>query len=242
MKQQNSPISADIADTFSRWRQDYEQQLILLVYRGYLAMCRSEEDPKEVSVQERAITQDLSGFIQDQLSGLEPFRFFHSPSEFESQKTKKAKPPEYDMGFISREKHDGIRIVWPLEAKRLKDANDLKDYVKTINDRFLTSTYAPFLASGAMVGYLFRGLPLDVLQNLSKGLGTPVHDIGIDIAPCKHGVSDHTRRILPKVKLSRSFTCHHIIVPFGESITAAANPKSVQTSIWKKRVKIGRHS
>jgi hypothetical protein len=170
---------------------------------------------------ERSVTQLLEGYIQEIMSGDEPFRVQHGPYEHESRLPAPAQPPQYDVAFYLVA---NPRIMWPLEAKILRGDRDLADYLMDLRGQFLTCRYAPFSSEAAMLGYLLRGTPTLVFDGIAKG------------APCAleahpqfpdrpHRISRHSRHVPEGKRYPKEFTCHHLVMllkPTSSARTAVA--------------------
>ena len=157
---------------------------------------------------ERSITQLLEPCIQQHLSGNEPFFLQHAPYEMATRKPAPAQPPQYDMAFVFRQNR---RIMWPLEAKVLRNDRAVASYVREIRDNFLTGRYAPFVDGGAMLGYLLNGSPRNVIQELSQRLGCKLKEFG-ELSSARHRVSDHVRKLSGEGFSSGRFQCHHLVL------------------------------
>lgn len=159
---------------------------------------------------ERGLTRLLYFALDDLLTGDEPFRLLHEAPEDESRKRPPARPRAYDIAFAMRV---NPRIMWPLEAKVLPTAATLADYIQTLNQRFLSGDYAPFVSEGAMVGYLFSGSADDVFTSISKMLHVRL------AKPSRwktrsHRFSAHTRRVPRGKPYPVRFRCHHLMMAF----------------------------
>jgi hypothetical protein len=140
------------------WNPDAITILIKLVWEGYdllvsevLSQINCDEAKEQL---ERSLTQSLERRIRKKMTGDEPFDVQHEVYEWESYQ--RLRPPQYDIAFyiISNE-----RIIWPFEAKVLETDGAVGDYIKEINENFVTCRYAPFSSQGGMLGYLFSGDP-----------------------------------------------------------------------------------
>ena len=65
--------------------------------------------------------------------------------------------------------------MWPLEAQVLKTDGAVSEYIKEINDNFMTCRYAPFSSEGGMLGYLLSGNPDKAFTNIAKKLPCKPH-------------------------------------------------------------------
>ncbi|MCY4093959.1 MAG: hypothetical protein OXG05_02390 [Gammaproteobacteria bacterium] len=157
---------------------------------------------------ERTLTQLLEQLINDALTGEEPYYIQHGPYENETREPAPAQPPQYDIAFIL---YSNRRIMWPLEAKVLKTDGTVSDYANSVKDNFLTGRYAPFVDSGAMLGYLLTGNASTTLMNISVALQESFQQ-NSDFVDRPHQVSTHNRvPRYPRVKQG-PFQCHHLIM------------------------------
>ena len=119
---------------------------------------------------ERSITQLLEPEIRRVMTRDEPFDIQHEVYEIESYQI--LRPPQYDIAFYLIANR---RIMWPLEAKVLKTDGAVSEYIKEINDNFMTCRYAPFSSEGGMLGYLLSGNPDKAFTNIAKKLPCKPH-------------------------------------------------------------------
>lgn len=175
---------------------------------------------------ERDLTEALAGEVRRQLRRIDPGGYLaaeveHGPCERETQRTNRGQPPEYDIAFKWLADD---RIMWPLEAKVLADDRDtdagVGEYVDQGVARFLDCRYAPFVTSGAMLGYLKTGDAETVVGHVSGRLGAPLLQYPLERTHC-HKTSDHHRAVPPDMDYPIRFRCHHLIMPL--SITASAS-------------------
>jgi len=201
--------SPDFIRLISSWISDPETQFIGFVWEGYRAfVCDSPAvDGRDL---ERSISQLLEPRIRQAMTGFEPYYIQHGPFERETMKAPPAQPPEYDLAFILRAEE---RIMWPMEAKVLETSSQTANYVKDINNEFLTCRYAPFTASGAMLGFLLSGTSSDVFSRLETKLSCSLNPLNeFPNKPNRH--SDHQRTVPRGKTYSADFRCFHLILDF----------------------------
>jgi len=207
----------------ARWLQNSEGTMSRRVWEGsdLLEQTRLVFDGGDL---ERSITERLESCIQESMSGDEPFTVQHGPYERETKLPAPAQPPQYDIAFVFRA---DPRVMWPLEAKVLETPRAVAAYVHDVNEQYLTCRYAPFSASGAMVGYLLTGNAADVFTTLSGRLAC-------SLEPSVHHVermerySDHVRAVPHGKPYPSPFRCHHVILSFeGVSRTKTLAPNVV---------------
>lgn len=189
------------------------------LFAGYLSRIDWGEEFDDL---ERALTELLSDEIQNELQrrgGLLPVGFRHSPYERESRSAAPAQPREYDLGFFF---NADKRVLWPLEAKVIPGDADTKrnlgDYVETVMSRYLNCTYAPFVSSGAMVGYLKVGDPQTVLKQIAERLEVELQPYPA-FFPRPHQISEHQRTVPTGKLYPVEFRCHHLVL----SLSAVAS-------------------
>ena len=191
------------------WCQDQSKILLGFVWRGYDQM-RSDNPSIDGRDLERSITQLLAPRIGRAMSRFEPFYIQHEPYERESMKRPPAQPPQYDLAFILNADE---RIMWPMEAKVLETVGAVSEYVRDIQEQYLTCRYAPFSSEGAMLGYLLTGAPTDAFQNIAEKVPCEITDHpGFPARPQK--VSNHVRNVPIGKAYPSAFRCHHLMLEF----------------------------
>jgi hypothetical protein len=188
--------------------------LLRLVWKGFdsLSADLSAIDLSEpLDDLERDLTQQLEKRVRREMTGFEAFELQHGPYERESRKVAPAQPPQYDLAFALRSNE---RVMWPLEAKAIVAAGRISDYVKDLQEQYLTFRYAPFSREGAMLGYLLSGDPIEVFTNLSVELSCSLvtHP---EFATRNHRISDHARTPPVGSSYPSQFRCHHMIFRLG---------------------------
>ncbi len=130
------------------WCETASINILTFVWKGYDLLVNevfSEIDCSQAEDDiERDITQLLEPEIRSVMTGDEPYYVQHGSYERETRQVAPAQPKEYDIAFILRKNR---RIIWPLEAKVLKTDGAVGEYVKEINENFITCKYAPFYFS-----------------------------------------------------------------------------------------------
>lgn len=161
---------------------------------------------------ERSLTQLLEPHIHQVITGDEPFCVQHGPYERETKVAAPAQPPQYDIAFVL---FADKRIMWPLEAKVLKNdcRRDLKTYVADVKKQYLACRYAPFFSEAAMLGYLLAGSPKAVFGHIAAGVPC-AFESQERFGQRPHRVSRHTRKVPTGKRYPRGFTCHHLLLQF----------------------------
>jgi hypothetical protein len=213
------PDAAFIAQA-GAWIGQAEATFTELVWQGYerLKAQGALVDDRDL---ERSITQLLTAAIDDETPGEAPYYVQHGPYERETMLAPPAQPPAYDLAFVMRA---DPRVMWPAEAKILITPNALASYLADVVDQYLTCRYAPFSASGAMLGYLLSGTAEEVLANIAERLGVDYAETtSIDAARPQRSAW-HTRTVPVGKPYPSPFRCHHLIFGFhGLSRASAAS-------------------
>lgn len=193
------------------WASPLELLFIDLVWQAYDIMCAAPPlvDGRDL---ERSITQLLEPRIRDGMTGYEPFYIQHSPFEHETMKAPPAQPPAYDLAFVLRADE---RIMWPLEAKVLATSGAVAGYVQDVQTQFITCRYAPFSASGAMLGYLLTGTSQGAFEAIAAKLGCSLGPVPEHAArPLRR--SRHERTVPAGKSYPDSFECYHLILDYPD--------------------------
>lgn len=209
--QKRYPNTSDFVELAKAWNPDAISILIRLVWEGYDRLVNEFLSPinfdnKEEQL-ERSITQALVVKIHQVKTGDEPFVVLQEVYEFETSKSAQAQPPQYDIAFIFIAND---RIIWPLETKILKSDVDVTEYVKEINNNFITCRYAPFSSQGGMLGYLFSGDPNKAFINIETKAPCKLNDHP-DFPTRDHKTSDHQRVVPSGKSYPVNFSCHHLL-------------------------------
>lgn len=214
------PESPEFSAVAVRWNWNASSIMLGFVWKGYERFCADVLCLVDVALAdeqlERSITQFLTPMIRDCMTGFEPFDIEQGVYEFETRVTASAQPPLYDLAFVLK---SNPRLMWPLEAKVLRADNGLGQYVKEINENFLTCRYAPFSGEGAMLGYLLSGNPLNVFESI-KGKVPCVLQGHPDFTGHSHKTSFHQRSVPTGKRYPANFCCHHLIMPLKPQQTS----------------------
>ncbi len=203
-----------------RWCQDQARLLLDLVWQAYDLLLLQDLSKVPFSDDDEAKEESLNSllaiWINQCMSGYEPFCIQHQPPEQTKRIRGKGRSPQPDSGFVLR---DCKRTIWPLEGKVLAHEQDIGPYLDEINNNFLTGRYATFSSEGAMLGYLLHGNPEQTFAVIGIRLGQTMtphpHFPGRP-----HRISSHWRQQAPGSKSpAREFTCHHLLlrIPTGQS-------------------------
>jgi len=205
-----SPVDPAFVALAAQWVGKVENDLVEWVWLGFerLRALSPAFDGRDL---ERSITQLLTAAIDDVVPGEAPYYVQHSPFERETMLPPPAQPPAYDLAFVLRA---DPRVMWPAEAKVLNSPRALAEYLADIRDQFLTCRYAPFVASGTMLGYLLDGSEQETLTNIATRLGVDFEDAAPDSPARAHRSTVHDRTIPTGKSYPSPFRCHHIIFGF----------------------------
>lgn len=163
----------------------------------------------DITELERSITQELYFEIRIVLRTIEGFGSYeviHEPWELSSLKGTTGRPKQPDLAFVFLEDR---RISWPLDAKILNTDGDVAEYIKEVNENFLSCIYAPYSSEGGMIGYLLSGNVDTAFTNISSKSGYPL----MRYAPFpnrNHRTSTH-HRSAPDCLQPHQFRCHHLL-------------------------------
>lgn len=208
------------------WSEDAVNTMLTALWCGYdtlVAEVFVHIDITEADAElERVITQLLEPHIRRHLSGNEPYDVQHGPYEYATRQPAPAQPPEYDLAFFLRH---NPRIMWPVEAKFLRSDGAVDDYVRGVRENFLTGRYAPYVNSGAMLGYLLHGSPQRVFYHIARSLSCQLlpHPT---LTARQHRVSDHFRDLVRADFASGSFLCHHLIMDISRAAQKGQRKKT----------------
>lgn len=191
------------------WSADQTAIMLKFVWHAYDSMIADMPyvEPRDL---ERGITQLLERRIQDAMTGDEPYYVQHGPYEHETMAQPPAQPPSYDLAFVLRAEE---RIMWPIEAKVMETPNQIADYVRDVNNEFITCRYAPFSDAGAMLGYLLSGSANDAFENIGEKLGCNLTNLPA-LSMRAHRISDHQRKVSTGKAYPPAFRCHHLLMEF----------------------------
>jgi len=214
----------DFANCVPGLQERFIRELLEILWEAYDAL-RSELEDIEIDDDTERIEDDITEHWQPLISEALrarphlPCYAQHKSAEFETRLRAPARPPEYDIAFVLYEDRN---VKVPVEAKVLKTAGRVSEYVKEITENYLTCRYAPFLEHGAMAGYLLSGEPDTAFENIFSSLG---HDLEShpDFPDRPQRRSIHVR-IVPEGKdYPADFTCHHLMLSFATNSSADGN-------------------
>lgn len=205
------PTNPEFSAVAKTWSTDASLKMLETVWAAYDGLLRTILSSINISQAEdeleRSISFYLSLEINKLLTGDEFYQVAHEPWEFESRRPAPARSKQYDIAFVL---NSNYRIMWPLEAKVLRDDSAVAEYVSDIKTEFLLCRYAPFSEEGAMLGYLLSGTSRMAFRNIAKSLPCKLR-IPKRLYSRPHRISRHLR-VAPKGKpYPRRFRIHHLM-------------------------------
>lgn len=208
----SSPEFREIKDV---WPPHVVNQILRLVWEGFDRMKALPnfdrlDFSKEYAQLERSLTglhmEEITKLWGEQTSSFESFQPKHEPWEFETLKSRSARPPSCDLGFILLSNR---RFRWAVEAKVLQTATAVAEYLDDL-DKYLAGQIAPLSMQGALAAYLVEGDP-------DEFFGTVAAKCKCDLTPSPdfrsrpHRCSTHERgRRKLTYGMPTVFICHHL--------------------------------
>ncbi len=225
------PNIPEYSELVRTWSEDALNRILTAVWRGYDTFCTEILDQIDIvevnEERERAVTQELELCIRRHLSGNEPYTIQHGPYEYATRQPAPAQPPQYDIAFVF---HQNQRLMWPLEAKFLHSDGAVAEYVREVQEQFVTGRYAPYANSGAMLGYLLRGSPATTFSNIEQSLCCQLMPHPA-FNTRQHRTSNHFRNLQDGF-MSGPFCCHHLIMEMRRNTQMAG---TLRTSSQRRR-------
>lgn len=209
----SSPEFAAIADA---WPEHVLVQILTLVWNGFdrmkaLPRFRQLDFSRNYAQLERSLTdlhmQEITVLYREEGSNFESFIPHHESWEFQNLSERSARPPSNDLGFVLLSNR---RIRWSIEAKVLKTATAIADYLGDLK-KYLDGKSSPFSTQAALGAYLIAGDANDTLASIGESLGVTLRKHQ-SFPTRAHQLSTHKRNFndLPD-EMPSEFTCHHLI-------------------------------
>ena len=126
----------------------------------------------------------------------------HEWPEMESRSSAAAKPPAYDLAFVSVANQ---RWAWPIEAKVIPSPGTWGEYLKDVHGKFVAGIAGPLTGEGGMLGYLLFSDGSAVLRPLEERLGQRMESLTA-LRGRLHRMSRHSRKNAPELCL------HHMLM------------------------------
>ncbi|MCP4696938.1 MAG: hypothetical protein GY862_08830 [Gammaproteobacteria bacterium] len=208
------PATSEFTSVAEEYQSDAVKRMMETVWNAYdllVSEFLSQIDINQADEQlELSITQVLEPCIRRCLSCDAPYFVQHGPYEYETREPAPAQPPQYDIAFILTRNR---RIMWPLEAKVMRTPRNVSPYIKEIQENYITSRYAPFSSSAAMVGYLLSGQASIAAGNIAAKLGSSLDSYPhLASTAGSHYISRHHRSFQNQAWASGDFDCHHLLM------------------------------
>ncbi|MEK6258075.1 MAG: hypothetical protein AABP62_05595 [Planctomycetota bacterium] len=204
----DDPVDADLPAV---WATSVATQVLDWTWRAFDALRKNHLVRIDLTQPLEQVERDLvrNHYVEIQVlfaaetDGYATFVPTHEWPEMETRATAAAKPPAYDLAFVSS---DNRRWAWPIEAKVVSSTDRLADYLKDVNDKFVGGIAAPLVGEGAMIGYLLVTDTTTVFNNLETRLAQSLETVP-EFVQRPHRVSWHSRGSAPDLRL------HHMLMP-----------------------------
>ncbi len=204
------PDGPDDAELPVQWARGVATQILAWTWRAFDTFRSEQLSRIDLTQPLEQLERDLvrHHFVEIQLvfaaetDGYASFVPHHEWPELESRSSAQAKPPAYDLAFVSVTNE---RWAWPLEAKVVPSPNALAEYLKDVNDKFVAGIASPLIGEGGMLGYLLCSDGAAVFRNLEERLGQTLKQVP-DLEQRFHRTSHHPRAKAPELRL------HHMLM------------------------------
>lgn len=203
------PSDPDVRELASVWASENCVRVLGWTWRAFDALMAKHAPAVDFSQPMEQLERDLvrCHFVEIQLlfasetDGYATVVPQHEWPELESRKSAAAKPPAYDLAFISTANQ---RWAWPIEAKVLPTPATLAEYLKDVSDKYVAGVASPLLGDGAMIAYLLQKDSAQAFfQNLAAKLQQSLQLVP-EFAERTHRMTDHVRTSNPNLRL------HHL--------------------------------
>jgi hypothetical protein len=197
-----------------RWARDSAFRILDWTWRAFDALSASHLSEIDLTQPLEQLERDLvrQHFIEIQIlfnretNGYSAIIPNHEWPEMETRTSATAKPPAYDLAFISTANR---RWAWPIEAKVIPTPNTLAEYLKDVKEKFIAGIASPLIGEGAMIGYLLCNNGQAFIANLAAKLDQPLNQIA-DFPNRMHRTTEHARSLCPNL------TLHHMLMECGK--------------------------
>jgi len=212
MSETIKPVPEEFGQLASKWRSDFSKLLLGWIWAGYDLLKKEILSKVDWDLAKDDLERETTQLLEIRIRNSMPSFMFcyiqHAPRERETRMPPPAQPPEYDLAFIL---YSNERIMWPIEAKVLKTDGSISEYVKDIQNEFLTCRYAPFSSEGAMLGYMLSGKSAKVFSKIEKSLSVKLSEHP-DFLNRDHRQSSHNRKVPEGKNYPSKFRCHHLMM------------------------------
>lgn len=207
--------SSHFSELGSRWWRNLSSGILRAVWEG-IDLLAAEILPtvdwsRDLQEVERQLTQLLETKIRAVMTGFEAYDCQHGSYEYATRMPSPAQPPQYDIAFVLR---GNPRLIWPIEAKYIRTATGVNEYVKALRDNFLTGRYAPYCGEGAMLAYLLVGRAEDFFSHVGSKVPCSI-EAHPEFPGRTHGQSRHARSIPDGKDRVEEFLCNHLVLELG---------------------------
>jgi len=201
------------------WPDDVVCEMLSLVWDGFDQMkaqhFREFDFTQPLEQLERGLTDlhadEILLLWKQRSDGFESFIPKPEAWEFRNRKSASSMPTSIDISFVHRANRS---LRWNVEAKVLEHPADLGRYLSDLTDKYLTGKGASVSITAALVGYLRKGLPDEVLSQLQTRMKQPL-SASSTFPNRSHRISHH-ERASAGLSLKIPFICHHLILGLGE--------------------------
>jgi hypothetical protein len=203
----DDPAEADLP---IRWAESVATQVLDWTWRAFDALRTEHLLRIDLSQPLEQLERDLTSqhFIEIQLivgretGGYSAFVPHHEWPENASRSSAMAKPPAYDLAFVSL---DNRRWAWPIEAKVVPTPGRLSEYLEDVQGKFIRCVAAPLIGEGALIAYLLTEETSKVFENLAQRLNQTLELVS-EFRDRPHRISRHSRVDAPDLRL------HHMLM------------------------------
>jgi len=198
------PMDDDSCRQAASWAAGVTQQVMDWTWRAFDALYSNVISDVDMTQPLDQLERDLTSkhFIEinrlfaaetDGFSSIVPH---HEFPENESAPGGSGRPPASDISFVW---YENQRVSWPIEAKVIRTAGTLADY---LNDtvKFESGIAAPLVGEGAQIAYLLTGTTDGFFDNLSARIPSLLRSLR-EFPNRAHRVSSHVRINIPDLKL-----------------------------------------
>lgn len=202
------PDSPEAQDLAVKWAKASAFRILDWTWRAFDALSAAHLSGLDLTQPLEQLERDLvrQHFIEIQIifaretHGYSSLIPHHEWPEMETRAPAPAKPPAYDLCFISTANQ---RWAWPIEAKVIPTSNTLAEYLKDVREKFIAGIASPLIGEGAMIAYLLSKDGDVFFAKLEAKLGQPLSP-SCDFHDRIHKTSQHARSGYPHL------TLHHM--------------------------------
>lgn len=206
-------------DALMAWPRGFGTRILTRVWEGYDRLVSEElsriKDFTNLEQIERSLTDLHYDKIVALQSGDEPFLPTREVPNFEARHSARAMPPSNDFGFKTR--GGDLSLVWPLEAKLVRQASRVDNYLRDLKDKYLKCRSSPFSSEAGLIAYLVEVDVDATCSAISAGIGQAlVKSRTFSTRP--HWTSKHEREVPLNKPYPAVFRCHHLMMPLTRNV------------------------